>query len=508
MRNMKKLKSILLALIMVFAMVSASYAQSVSPTSGTGNGKITIQNAAKGETYKIYKLFDARVSSTSGGSIAYTGNVPTPLGTYFTKDAAENIVPTDAAFKDPATKAEMSDGLKAALKTWAGTSSHLLSAVSDGSTLAFESLPYGYYVVTTTQGETGISVDSTNHEVTIVDKNYTEPKNIVKTVDDNNVSIGDTVTYTVTFQTSNYDGAGTDAKKIKAYTISDTLPDFLSNVNVTSIIVDEDANLTTTADQTDVTQQFSSKSITLSWYDNTNQKFRYKNGALVKLIYTAVVTDEAAIAGTGNENTVTVSWTPEGGTPDQIEDSETISTYAFAIKKVNASGQPLAGAKFQLPFYVESTKDTDGAYIYAGTSAGSGLTNQLTTTLADEGLIIIKGVEGNRDYSITEIDAPSGYNKLTDSFTVRPELLTTTSTSSVTYLDEDGNIIQTSTSNSTEVHVDIDDIAATVQVVVNKTGIELPSTGGVGTAMFYIIGGLLVVIAAVLFFVRKRTHNN
>ena len=110
--------------------------------------------------------------------------------------------------------------------------------------------------MTTTQGDQVISVDSTMPNVTIVDKNSSTPKDLSKTASSNDVSIGDTVTYTVSFKTSNYYGAGTEAKEIVSYTIEDTLPDFLTSVNVTSISVDNDGNNATAGDQFGVTAQF------------------------------------------------------------------------------------------------------------------------------------------------------------------------------------------------------------------------------------------------------------
>ena len=90
----------------------------------------------------------------------------------------------------------MSEGLRAALKEWVKTATESVYAVSDGSALNFKGLDYGYYVVTTTQGEQAISVDSTMPDVTIVDKNSSTPSNLEKKVDNGNVNIGDTVTYT------------------------------------------------------------------------------------------------------------------------------------------------------------------------------------------------------------------------------------------------------------------------------------------------------------------------
>ena len=149
---------------------------------------------------------------------------------------------------------------------------------------------------------------------------------------------------------------------------------------------------------------------------------------------------------------------------------------------------------------MKSTADTDGAYIYAGTAAGEGLTNQITTP--DSGVIVVKGVKtGN--YEIKEVTAPAGYNKLTDPVTVEAVKTSSTSTHTTVYLDKDGNVVDEN-SKVIEVKVDINTIAATAVVVVNKAGTELPSTGGMGTTIFYVLGAVLVVGAGVLLVTKKR----
>ena len=502
MKCTRKLASLLLALVMVFALAVTAFAQDVAGTDGTGS--ITISNAAKGETYTIYKLFNATVhEDEDGNSIAYTGTVPESLNTYFTADENGYISATPAAKQGE----NMSDGLKTALKDWTKTATETASAESDGSALNFNGLAYGYYVVTTTQGNSVISVDSTMPRVTIFDKNSSKPTELSKTASEHNVSIGDTVTYTVRFKTSNYDGAGTDAKKIVSYTIEDTLPEFLSNVTVTSIIVDNDGDSTTTKDQADVTAQFADKKIVIDWYDEANSKFLHDNGATVTITYTAVVTEKADIDGKGNTNKVTVTWTTKGGTepgPDKVDTEETIFTYAIALKKVSDKGKNLPGAVFEFPFYVQTTPDANGAYIYAGTTAGEGLTNQITTP--DSGVIVVKGVKSGT-YEIKEVTAPAGYNKLTAPVTVEAVKTGETSTHTTVYLDKDGNKVNES-AKVFEVKVDIDTIAATAVVVVNKAGTELPSTGGMGTTIFYVLGAVLVVGAGVLLVTKKRMSQS
>ena len=498
MKHARKLASLLLALVMVFALATTAFAQDVPGTGGTGS--ITISNAAKGETYTIYKLFDATVHvGADVTSIAYTGTVPTGLETYFSADENNYI----SATPDATDGANMSDGLKAALKTWTENAIETAHAESDGTTLNFKGLAYGYYVVTTTQGTQVISVDSTMPDVTIFDKNSATPTNLNKKADVNDVSIGDTVTYTVSFKTSNYYGAGTEAKEIVSYTIEDTLPDFLNNVTVTSISVNNDA----IRDQTGATPQFdSNKKIVIDWYDEVNKQFLYDNGATVTITYTAVVTENAAIDGDGNTNDVTLKWTTKDSdqpVPREIKEKETIYTYAIALKKVNDKGVALSGAIFEFPFYVKSTADADGAYIYAGTEAGENLTKQITTPA--DGVIIVKGVKTD-SYTITEFKAPDGYNKLADPVTVTAVKTGGTTTSKIVYLDENGKETD-ETTNTTKVEVNIAKIAATAVVVVNKAGTELPSTGGMGTTLFYVLGAVLVVGAGVLLITKKRMSD-
>ena len=499
MKHARKLASLLLALVMVFALATTAFAQEVTGTGG--NGSITISNAAKGETYTIYKLFNATVNA-DGSSIAYTGDIPESLKTYFTPDANGYI----SATQDATDGENMSEGLKAALKTWTKTATETASAESDGSALNFKELAYGYYVVTTTQGDMLISVDSTMPNATIVDKNSSTPKDLTKTASKDDVSIGDTVTYTVRFKTSNYYGRGADAKKIVFYTIEDTLPDFLTSVNVTSIIVDDDGNDTTTGDQKTVTAQFTNKKIVIDWYDEAKNQFLYDNGATITIAYTAVVTEKAAIDGNGNTNKVTVTWTTEEGNepgPDKLEEKKTIYTYAIALKKVSDKGVNLPNAVFEFPFYVKSTPAADGAYIYAGTNPGENLTNQITTP--DSGVIVVKGVKTGT-YEIKEVTAPAGYNKLLAPVTVEAVKTGETTTHITVYLDKDGNVVDES-AKVTEVKVDINTIAATAIVVVNKAGTELPSTGGMGTTIFYVLGAVLVVGAGVLLITKKRMSD-
>ena len=499
MKNMKKVFALVLALVMVLALSATAFAQTVAKDpADSDNATITISNAATNETYRIAKLFDATVTGTTGGSIAYQGDIPAELTDYFSKDAATGkITATDALDFSSAA-------VQSALKTWANN--HVTAeATCTSAPLVFTGLPYGYYIVTTTQGQTLVTVDSTNPNVTVIDKNTTPPINHPKkyanndTADDNNVNIGESVTYTIEFETANY--VGTD--KILSYIITD---DFatpaLSNVNVTSITIGG-ADYKVNGE----TPQFVNGKITIPWVDDNNNSL-YANKAKIVITYTAIVSAQAVVDGSGNTNKATITYTKENQPPTPpppVEVEDTVYTYAIAIKKVDQDGQPLAGAKFKLPFYVNATPADDGAYIYAGTAAGEGLVDELTTPA--NGLIIVKGVK-NGSYTINETEAPNGYNKLAGPVSVTAVKTGKTTTSTKYYLDNDGNIVgEEFQGEKTEVLVEISALAATPVLVVNKTGTELPETGGIGTTIFYVVGGMMMAAAVVLLITKKRVGN-
>ena len=508
MKHMRKLLAMVLAVMMVMSLATTAFAQDVG-TDAEGKGTITISNAAKGETYAVYKLFDATVNE-DGTAIAYTGNIPEALEDYFVKDSAGNISATDAA-KDGDN---MSAGLQSALTDWAATETPTASATSDGSKLNFNGLDYGYYVVTTTQGEQLISVDSTMPDATVYDKN-TKDITAKKEVAKDSYSIGDTVIYTATFDTVNYYGEGSAAKQVIKYTITDTLPEFLSDVAIDSIVITEADG--TTTDATLTGQAFNANGeIEIEWAtkvegsDPEEYTSKYDNGAKIIVTYHGTLTSVTNI-NTVDTNTVKIQPTLiDNDKPwkDTWKDTAEIKTYGAALKKTDGTNA-LAGAEFTVKGLVVKAGDAAGEYIVVSYDPAS-TTESATLVTNDEGKLYIVGLASDVTLTVTETKAPDGYNKLTAPVTLTPQLMTTAiyTASGTIYYDADGNVVsaQSSSTSSKEVEKNLTDLDENALEVENNAGTELPSTGGMGTTMFYVFGAILMVVAAVLLVTKRRMN--
>ncbi len=499
MKTTRKILAMVLAVIMVMSLATTAFAAQTVDSGKGGSASITIENASKGETYKVVKIFDATVTGEENGSIAYTGVIPAALASVFTKDSAGNISAVEGK-----TNKEVTD----AVTEWAKTAEVTAQATSDGTTLTFTGLQYGYYAVLSSQGAV-VTIDSTNPNAIVYDKNTKEPT-ISKEADDSDVDIGQTVTYTVKATTANYLGDGANAEIVTQYVITDTLPNFLTDVKVTSITIGgADYKVNGAVPQFDSNDQ-----IIIPWAvkdDEGHYASLYANGAEIVITYTAKVTNQAEVDGTtGNVNTVTMKpWTtPDDNTPDdpweeEWEDDAVIYTYAAALKKVDENGNSLAGAKFAVKgLIVEGTAGNYTVVSYNPNSEEQGTVMETDVN----GNLVIKGLNSAASLTVYETEAPAGYNKLTAPITVTVQKIgeVVTVTSTKVYYDENGNVTQTETesySYSVEYNKKLEAAAVKVE---NKKGTELPSTGGMGTTLFYVFGAILMVGAAVLLVTKRR----
>ena len=271
-------------------MSTFAFAKDVDSGKG-GRASITIENASKGETYTVYKILNAKVSSkndTNGKSESVTYQLldgHTNIPSIFKKDA-NNLVWNGTTAPNVLSEIDV-----AVLEKYVDDEKLDAEAIaeSDGSTLIFKNLTYGYYLIKSSQGS-AVTVTSTTPNATIHDKNGNTPggDKYKKIVDDTDVYIGQTVNYTLTYPTSNYIGSGANAKQVVKYTVSDTLPDYLDSVTLTSVkIYNKDYGVegATPVEEADLTSSVTfnttSKSFDIVWAENGTSK--YTNGAVIEV---------------------------------------------------------------------------------------------------------------------------------------------------------------------------------------------------------------------------------
>lgn len=431
------------------------------------------------------------------------------------------------------------------------------------STVVFENLPYGYYYVTSTLG-IAVSVDTVTPDVTIIDKNQ-EPDwdNGGKYIDVdggrvyiNSANIGETLNFVVPVVATN----GVGDKLATSYIIDDTLPtgitfndDLEVYIDGEKLVIDEDP--ATPEPYSVVYGNDFTFEVTIPWAAKDTDGYWHpiyedSSSHLIEIKYTGTVNEQIGI-DTDNVNTAHFTYTlvdptvpedepvePEGEKPTSSTD--TFSTQ-FTINKVDSEGHALTGAKFNLSgtsigiifvnqeMYVPVSNDyepQEGEQIYYMLRDGSytttspydenvnlesydvenpdqkyikinTVTQQTTSTPINvdayvnaDGKITFKGL-GEGIYTLTELIAPNGYNLLNAPIEIQISFNTEAKTFTFEYRNQGED--------------EWKNFDATMGLdIVNSTGSELPSTGGIGTTIFYIVGGVLMVAAVVLFATKKR----
>ena len=203
--------------------------------------------------------------------------------------------------------------------------------------------------------------------------------------------------------------------------------------------------------------------------------------------YSATLNENAAIAGNGNKNE---TWLKYGESSETTHSETTTKTYSIPVFKYTGTDTPLENAKFELKrsneataialikkIPVTGTTPTYEGDIYRVAKNGeTGTVTEVTTPAS--GKFKIEGLDAGT-YYLTETEQPAGYNKLKDPVKV--------------VIKEDGTItVGKDTTTVDEVKV------------LNNTGSLLPSTGGSGTTMIYILGAILVLGSSVVLITKKR----
>lgn len=552
---MKKLAALLLALVMALALtVPALAVDTYSITVNNPKNSISIN----GNTYSAYKLFDvtydgqnhfAYTVSSEFANFTYTVN-----GKDYSGDALIAYLATlnnDADALDAFAKAALAYIEQEKIQP-AGT------AIAANETATIDLTAPGYYLVTGTatapEGQTitaACALTTTDPTATVnvkadapsVDKKIVEDSAEVKA---NEASIGDSVNYKITSTVPNMKGY-TKYFFVMQDTLSKGLTynkDMKITIGSKELVEGKDYTLTET-NNTDGTT-----SLEIVFKDFI--QYKDQTDAAITVTYTATLNQDAELdPAVGNPNEVKLIYSnnpnkegqgidkpgegdPVGETPESVT-----KTYVTGIKitKVDEKNNKLTGAKFEIKgegmkvvlvnkeMYKKSDNGTyymlkDGTYTEAAPVTDKNadgynadkydsieakyekvtvvdkttVPTQINATgyVDANGVLTFEGL-GAGTYTITEVVAPNGYNLLKDPITI-------TITANATLDGCTWTVVKTG--ETTGLTAGNDHLFALT--VVNNAGTELPSTGGIGTTIFYVLGSVLVIGAAVVLITRKR----
>ena len=402
---MKKFLSILMVLTLVLSLGVTAFA-------AENTGSITITNATVGNSYSLYKIFDATYSTDANGNanaVSYSIKTDNQFftymfgadgkteNTYFAYDAVTGAVTR----KEGTQNSDITDYLTDMVRSEANNFTAERTETASAGTLVFDDLPYGYYLIDKGNGA-AVTIDSNTPNVQVIDKNQIPGTDFSKKIWDeetnqwvtnSSANIGDMVNFQVEFDATNYDGE----KQIKYYTIADTKGSALwVEFNSVEVWVDgvkldrgyyhatDGAHKTgeweffgtwTDEEKADsdnaqwymIHRGFDAFDIVIPWMDSyhfegtTNDfsltygegaKSIYRSPVEVVVKYNASVEPNATIGGAQNNNlwnSADLSWT--SNTTDGPDDPSitTTTVYALGLEKTDAdTGAYLAGAVFEV----------------------------------------------------------------------------------------------------------------------------------------------------------------
>lgn len=503
-KAIKKLLAALLAVAMLCAMAVPAFAASSS-----NDGKITINNAVSGQTYTIYRILELEYDQTNNAYrytavAAWNAFINTRSSDLKVDNATGTVTWVNS---DKNNNSSAIQNFADAAGKWASdnTIANDGSQKASGSTVTFTDLPLGWYLVVSSLSNGAIcSIGTTDKEVTINEKNGapTVDKEVLEDSTNtygkgNDADVGDTVTFRATIKVTDGDP--------KNYVLHDKMSDGLTFKGITSV-TRTNAGTSTSDTLNENTHYTLKQGAGVTVDPNCTFELAFKENVLkpndvVVVEYTAVINEKAVIGSTGNPNEATLEY--KDGTRGTSSSTKTY-TWKIDIYKYfqDSAGtkKPLKDATFVL-YRQNSSNTPEYAKISADKIEWGTEKEQATPLTSDkEGKIAISRLDADT-YYLEETKAPTGYNPLTSPIEIKIEHSTmneTSASATITYKQqgtEDSATNITSTENRVEVE--------------NKTGTTLPSTGGMGTTLFYVIGGGLMVAAVVLLVTKKRMeHKN
>ena len=479
---MKKLLSLVLALAMMM-MVGAALADPSTPSITINPANpATVENVAI--NYSAYRILEADIgndpvvaedgSTTTNGQVAYYVTTADRVAqltatNLFNISQVGNTNKWYVELKGTTTADQLVTAFSASSFDLSKFDKVDFDKTASETNAASGNIAPGYYYITSSLGSK-IALQTLT-AVTINEKNSytTDDKSIPEA--DKNSEIGKVITYTLT--------VNVPASANKEIVLKDTMSRGLTYKGVQTQKVGEDDFLGTVAyNATPAADGSTSFTITYTAAQITNL---VANGAkTIVVTVNAMVNDEAAIE-TDIPNTLDLTY---GNEYDAIPDTVNTKTYKVTFDKEDNNGNQLPGAEFKLTKNTTNDKDSTSEWIplievAAGqtyriatadeiTAAGNNLVEKIVT---NGNTVTINGLDLDDTYFLVETKAPTGYNILE-------------------------NHVELTKDATAFIHKDIQ----------NNKGTELPSTGGIGTTIFYAVGGLMVLGAAIIMVSRRKAE--
>lgn len=518
MKYTKKLLSLVLVLVLALALAVPGFA--------AGSYTITINDAAADHTYEAYQIFDGDYSGDKLVNIVWGSGVNSAnlldalktdetIGTDFSacttaKDVAGVL---DGKSNDSEFAQAFAAVVGANLDTVARTStpgegSYVISGLDDGyyfvkqTNAEIENEAYTRYIIKVVGAD--VNVTPKSNSVPVGEKTTTIP-GTETVVSATSYNIGDDVPFTLTATLPATDTF--NAYDSYDLTFHDTMSKGLAYKNDAKVYLNTvavDNEITSYFDVTTGTAEGEKTTLTVAdKNDNVKDIPNIKGSDKIIVTYTAELTEDAVVGSTGNLNELYLEYSNDpnvpgtGHTPD-----EEVYIYTFKMDGVKYDGDNGTSAGLENAWF--TLQNSDGEYALVDNSGNVIGWQTAKPTHGDNipgniksganGAFVVNGLaEGT--YKLTETVAPVGYNLLADPITivVDAEYGATGVTSMTVTMDGES--------------VDAAANGIFTPVIANFSGTTLPSTGGMGTTIFYTLGGVLVVGAAILLVTKKRVHD-
>lgn len=490
MKPLKKAMSVLVSLLMIFTFALPAFA--------AGATTYTITAPATEHQYEIYQIFTGDLSE------GILSNVKWGANSTGTKDeaVASTVIDELTAVNSKSDREKLD-----VVEQYAKLDSAPVATISNGA--AYRAVA-GYYLIKDKDNTVSGTDTYTTYIVQVVGDVTISPKSNVPSFEKKVKDINDTTGVTSDWQDSaDYDIGDAVPFKLEG-TVSSKYADYKTyyfafhDQAETGLTFNKDS-VKVYVDGTEITTGYNVETSTTDGdtfevvFANLKTIATVQAGSKITVEYTATLNDKAVLGSQGNVNKAKLEFSNNPNeeqigsnkpkTGETPWDNVIVFTYQVVVNKVKANGDALTGAEFTL----EKALKGGGKKLVAVVKNTEGTT------------FTFKGLDDG-DYILTETKTPATYN------TIEPITFTVTADHKITWNSEARTDILTGLTGSTAdgkvTFTASADKSSLTTDVVNQSGATLPGTGGIGTTIFYVIGGLLMAAAAVLLITKKRMNSD